>query len=64
MDGAAHDQVVAAPAVVAALAVAGKVRPKSLPVKAVTRLAKDPVEGADLVHGALEGVQALAQLGQ
>jgi len=58
--------VVAAPAVVAALAVGGKVRPKSLQVKAVTRLGEvgSAVEHANLVHGALEGGQALTELGE
>src|ERR1019366_10110958 len=63
---AAHDQVMAAPAVVAALTV-----PRERPAKITAREGGDAlrearitVEHTDLVHGALEGIQALAELGE
>ena len=63
---AAHDQVMAAPAVVAALTIPGEC-PAEITAREggdALREARITVEHANLIHSALEGIHALAELGE
>ena len=63
MNGAAHDEMMVAPAVITALPIAGKGAAKITARESRDALSETgiAVERANLVHGGLEGVHALAE---